>query len=248
MIPFDRIETLFLDIGNTLVSIDFDKVVGALASHGVTVDIQALRRAEAASRPVISKRLAVTPWREPEEPFVVYLRGILAELERAHADQDGRLRALVPTLAPALRQGRASDLWSSVMPRVPEALGALKRLGLRLAAVSNSDGTAEAMLARVGLRDYLDVVIDSAVVGYEKPDPRIFEHAMRLVNATGATTLHVGDLYDADVAGARAAGLHALLLDPYGDWGQVDCDTIADVPALVGKLEESRRRATQSRP
>jgi HAD superfamily hydrolase (TIGR01509 family) len=225
------------------VSIDFDRVVGALASHGVVVEVQALRRAEAASRPLISKRLAATPWREPEEPFVVYLRGILAELERTHASHDGRLGALVPTLAPALRQGRASDLWSSVMPNVPEALEALKRLGLRLAAVSNSDGTAEAMLARVGLRDHLDVVIDSAVVGYEKPDPRIFEHAMRLMNAKAATTLHVGDLYDADVAGARAAGLHALLLDPYGDWGQVDCDTVADVSALAGKLEEARRRA-----
>jgi putative hydrolase of the HAD superfamily len=116
----------------------------------------------------------------------------------------------------------------------------LKGLGLRLAAVSNSDGTAERMLRDVGLRDYLDVVVDSAVVGYEKPDPRIFELAMRLMDAAGATTLHVGDLYDADVAGARAAGLHALLLDPFGDWAQVDCETIADVPTLARALAAAR--------
>jgi putative hydrolase of the HAD superfamily len=244
VIPFDHIETLFLDIGNTLVSIDFDKVAGALASLGFAVDVQALRRAEAASRPVISKRLAVTPWREPEEPFVVYLRAILKELERVHADGDGRLGALVPTLAPTLRGGRASDLWSSVMPKVPDALQVLKELGLRMAAVSNSDGTAERMLERVGLRDYLDVVVDSAIVGYEKPDPRIFEHAVRLMNATGATTLHVGDLYDADVAGARAAGLHALLLDPFGDWGQVDCETMPDLPTLARRLAAARGATT----
>jgi len=241
VIPFDRIETVFLDVGNTLVSIDFQRVASALAALGTPVDLDVLRRAEAASRPRISKRFAVTPWREPEEPFVVYLRGILTELERLQAGGNGRLSALVPQLVPMLRGARASDLWSSVMPRVPESLSALKALGLRLAVVSNSDGTVEQMLRSVSLRDYLDAVVDSAVVGYEKPDPRIFEHALSRVGADPATTLHVGDLYDADVVGARGAGLHALLLDPFGDWTQVDCDTIPDLSALATAMVHARR-------
>jgi hypothetical protein len=68
VIPFDRIETVFLDAGNTLVSIQFDKVAAGLATLGVEVDLDLLRRAAAASRPAISKRLAVGPWQEPEEP------------------------------------------------------------------------------------------------------------------------------------------------------------------------------------
>ena len=241
MIPFDRIETVFLDAGNTLVSVDFERVGAALATLGVNVDLASLRRAEAASRPAISKRLAVTPWREPEEPFVVYLRGILAELERRLVGADGRLAALGPRLAPMLRGARASDLWCSVMPGVPAALTTLKALGLRLAVVSNSDGTAEEMLRRASLRDYIDAVIDSAVVGYEKPDPQIFQHALRAMDAEPATTLHVGDLYEADVVGARSAGLHALLLDPFGDWAPVDCETLADVPALAAAMTQARR-------
>lgn len=240
MIPFDRLETIFLDAGNTLVSIRFDKVAAGLASLGVHAELSALRRAEAASRPAISKQLSAGPWRAPEEPFVVYLRGILRELERLGAGTDGDLTALATRLAPAIRGARASDLWSEVMPRVPEALAAMRSLGLRLAVVSNSDGTAERMLRDVELRDYLDAVVDSAVVGCEKPDPEIFRHALRAVDADPETTLHVGDLYEADVLGARAAGLHALLLDPFGDWGPVDCETSPDVPTLAATLARAR--------
>ena len=240
LIPFDRIETVFLDAGNTLVSIQFDKVAAGLATLGVEVDLDSLRRAEAASRPAISKRLAAGPWRGPEEPFVVYLRGILAELGRRQPGADGQLASLATRLAPILRGARASDLWSEVMPRVPESLATLKSLGLRLAVVSNSDGTAERMLRDVSLREYLDAVIDSAVVGCEKPDPEIFRHALREVGAAPETTLHVGDLYEADVVGARRAGLHALLLDPFGDWDAVDCAKIADVPALAAAMAQAR--------
>jgi putative hydrolase of the HAD superfamily len=239
VIPFDRIETVFLDAGNTLVSIQFDKVAAGLASLGVEVHPDVLRRAEAASRPAISKRLSAGPWREPEEPFVVYLRGILAHLERG-AGGDGELAALAPRLAPVIRGARASDLWSEVMPRVPESLALLRALGLRLAVVSNSDGTAERMLRDAALRDYLDAVVDSAVVGVEKPDPEIFRHALRQTGADPGTTVHVGDLYEADVVGARAAGLHAVLLDPYGDWTDVDCDKATDLPALAARIARAR--------
>lgn len=240
VIPFDHIETVFLDAGNTLVSIQFDKVAAGLATLGVEVDLDSLRRAEAASRPAISKRLAAGPWREAEEPFVVYLRGILAQIDRRLPAPDGALAGLATRLASLIRGARASDLWSEVMPRVPEALATLRSLGLRLAVVSNSDGTAEQMLRAAGLRDYLDAVFDSAVVGFEKPDPQIFEHALRGVGAAPATTLHVGDLYEADVIGARRAGLHALLLDPFGDWDAVDCAKVADVPALAAAMAQAR--------
>ena len=80
-----------------------------------------------------------------------------------------------------------------------------------------------------GLREHLSFVIDSAIVGCEKPDRRIFEHALRQSGARPERTLHVGDLYHADVTGARAAGIHALLLDPYDDWTGTDCDRAPDL-------------------
>jgi putative hydrolase of the HAD superfamily len=122
------------------------------------------------------------------------------------------------------------------MPQVPEALAAMRDRGLTLVVVSNSDGTAERSLEAAGLREYLHHVVDSALVGYEKPDARIFEHALRQSGARPGHTLHVGDLYHADVAGARSAGINAILLDPYDDWPAVDCDRAADLWAVAAKF------------
>jgi hypothetical protein len=51
----------------------------------------------------------------------------------------------------------------------------------------------------------------------------------------------VGDFYAADVAGARAAGVHALLLDPHGDWGEVDCEVARDVPEVAERILSARK-------
>ena len=136
--------------------------------------------------------------------------------------------------------GRALELWSAVLPGVPEALARLRAAGLRLVVVSNADGTVEEGLTRAGLRRYLDAVVDSQVVGFEKPDPRIFTHALALFGSDPARTLHVGDIYAADVAGARAAGVHAVLLDPHGDWGELDCPMARDVPEVADRLLSAR--------
>lgn len=102
--------------------------------------------------------------------------------------------------------------------------------------VSNSDGTVEEILIKVGLSRYFFSVVDSHVVGYEKPDPRLFYHALKLSDAEPETTIHIGDLYHVDVIGARSAGLHAALLDPFGDWGDVDCPRFVDLLEFAGKF------------
>ena len=53
--------------------------------------------------------------------------------------------------------------------------------------------------------------------------------------------MHVGDLYAADVVGARAAGVHAVLLDPFGDWEGVDCATLPDIAGLSEHVLKSRQ-------
>jgi putative hydrolase of the HAD superfamily len=132
-------------------------------------------------------------------------------------------------------------LWSQVLPGVPEALARLRAAGLILVVVSNSDGTVEDGLARLGLRHHLCHVVDSAVVGAEKPDPAIFRHALERAGVRPDRTVHVGDLYAVDVRGAWTAGLHALLLDPYGDWDGVDCPRVADVSMLARALLDGAR-------
>jgi hypothetical protein len=52
----------------------------------------------------------------------------------------------------------------------------------------------------------------------------------------------VGDLFHADVVGACAAGVHAALLDPFGDWEELDCEMLSDLPALAERLPAARGR------
>ena len=111
-----------------------------------------------------------------------------------------------------------------------DGLRAVAAVGLPIGVVSNSDGSVEADLRHVGLCHAPDkpgepeagsvpvgVVIDSAVVGVAKPDPAIFRIALDALGVPpGETVLHVGDSLRYDVAGALAAGLQPVHMDPFG--------------------------------
>lgn len=236
-VPYADIETVFLDVGNTLISIDFDRVAAELAARRVTCAPAALRRAEAAARPAYSERIFVTGTPPDRSLFHLYLCAILERTDALSSMAVPALDALVAELGPVLRPGgRASTLWRMVMPGVPEALERLQKRGLTLAVISNSDGTCAESLEEAGLLRYMNFVIDSADVGVEKPDRRIFEIALARGGADPARTLYVGDLYHADIIGPRAVGLHALLLDPYNDWPPLGCDKAPDLLAVADLL------------
>jgi HAD superfamily hydrolase (TIGR01509 family) len=240
--PYESIETLFLDVGNTLVSIDFDWIERELSMRNIECTAQRLRRAEAAARPLLSSRLAGTAGAAKVDfSFPAYLDEVLTQLDDAGLEEVSVRAALVETLALVLHTpGQSSRLWSWVLPDVPEALQLLRATGLQLVVVSNSDGTVEQGLRKQGLHHYFDTIVDSHCVGFEKPDPRIFTHALDASGASPEATLHVGDLYSADVVGARRAGVHPLLLDPFDDWGELDCPKLPDLMALAKLLERAR--------
>ena len=237
-LPLAEIDTLFLDAGGTLISMDFGRIAGELGALGHACEPEVLARSEAAARPFVSRAIMAGGSTENRDVFSVYVDLVL---RRALSLADDARSTLVSQLVPRIRfPGRSVELWSAVLPGVPEALARLREAGFRLVVVSNADGTVEEGLTRAGLRPHLHAVVDSQVVGFEKPDPRIFSHALSLFGSDPARTLHVGDMYAADVVGARAAGLHALLLDPHGDWGDVDCPVTRDVPSLARRLLEIR--------
>jgi putative hydrolase of the HAD superfamily len=230
------IDTVFLDAGNTLLTIDWEQVADALEREGRPCEIEHLIRAEAAARPEVSRFVAHTST-EARDTFLFHVEAILARVDsiaRAGSDEPRRLAvALAPRLK---RPGRADLLWCRPIPGTAEALRELAALGLRLAVVSNSDGTVERSLEVTGLRALVSEVFDSSVVGYEKPDARLFEHALAVTGASAARSMYVGDLYHVDVVGARAVGLRPVLVDPYGDWGELDCERVADLRGLVELL------------
>ena len=224
--------TIFLDAGNTLVSIDWQLFGAELAAIGPAVDPTLLARAEARARPALSRWI---PGRSTEarDTFIAYVRMILEHLP-PECLAGGDAFELAAALAPRIKVvGHADRLWNVPLPGVRAALEALRGRGIARVVVSNSDGSVEKSLARAGLRELVDQVVDSHLVGHEKPDPAIFEHALAISGAERERTLHVGDMYTADVLGARAAGLAAVLLDPHGDWGPVDCPMAPDLLGLV---------------
>lgn len=145
---------------------------------------------------------------------------------------------------------RERHLWCSVRGRTYESLGRLRAAGLRLGIVSNSDGRVEEALAASGLRDYFDVVIDSSLIGVEKPDPAIFRAALNALGVGPEEALYVGDLYEVDVVGARAAGIEAVLLAPSSPGPGRQCRTAGSIDELVDALlpPETQMTPISSRP
>jgi putative hydrolase of the HAD superfamily len=238
-IPYAELEAVLLDAGNTLVSMDLEWIRRELFRLGVRAKLEALEQAEAAARPAVSSAVAAGGSTEAGDHFALYLEALLRPLT---LELDPAARApLARRLADVLRApGEALRLWTRVLPGVREALAALRALDLRLVVVSNSDGSCREQLERAGLTRHLDAVVDSQRVGVEKPDPAIFVHALAAARCAPERALHVGDIYAADVAGARAAGIHAALLDPYGDWEGADCARFTDLAELSESLCAAR--------
>jgi putative hydrolase of the HAD superfamily len=78
----------------------------------------------------------------------------------------------------------------------------------------------------------LDAVVTSASVGVRKPVVAIFEHALSLAGAHPDEAVHVGDSVQDDVAGARAAGIEAVLIRRDGGPGPPGVRTIASLATL----------------
>ncbi len=86
------------------------------------------------------------------------------------------------------------------------AVECLRSAGLTLACVSDWDVGLEDQLAKAGVGHLFDVVLTSAEAGAPKPDPALFEEALRRLSAPATRALHVGDA-EADRTGAAAAGM-----------------------------------------
>jgi putative hydrolase of the HAD superfamily len=131
------------------------------------------------------------------------------------AGVDPPRQAVASTFAAVFEHFASRAAWR-LFPDVKPALRRLRARGLRLAVVSNFDTRLLALLEQLGVSAYFDAVVLSSMVGFAKPDPRLFAAALRSLRAAGATALHVGDSERLDRRAARAAGLRALRLDRGG--------------------------------
>lgn len=131
-------------------------------------------------------------------------------------------------------------LWESPVPGAAECLRTLAGAGLRVGVVSNADGRIASALERAGLSDLLEVIVDSAVVGVAKPDPRIFDHALEPLGLAPHEAWYLGDTVTYDAAAAEAAGLTSWVVDHSGTH-------VLDHPRRVRSLAEFTERVLRAR-
>ncbi|MDX6598900.1 MAG: putative hydrolase of the superfamily [Gaiellales bacterium] len=132
-------------------------------------------------------------------------------------------------LLPSLTDSIAFLAYDDARP----ALERLAAAGIKLAVVANWDVSLPDVLARLGLAEPFEVIVTAAAVGAAKPDSRPFQAALERLGTRAAQCVHVGDDPVTDIAGARAAGLSAVLLDRSGRAP----DSIAGLSELDARLE-----------
>lgn len=119
------------------------------------------------------------------------------------------------------------------------ALDSLRANGFGLAVLTNGSEQQQMDKLRViGLADAVGPVFTAEAIGAAKPAPKAFLAACDALAADPATVLYVGDKYEVDVLGARAVGMHAVLLDrdgtaPAGEGAVIT--TLADLPDFLVK-------------
>ena len=125
------------------------------------------------------------------------------------------------------------------------ALHSLRKAGIRTALVSDAGADDVESWYRSPLRPLLDTTIFSYEVGYRKPDPRIYRHALESLGVDASDAIFVGDGGSNEHAGARAVGIRTVLVTRlFAQWwpdkiearrGLADFE-FEDVPAFINAL------------
>jgi putative hydrolase of the HAD superfamily len=215
------VNAILLDAGGVMIFPSPELLLPPLHAAGVQPTVADLERAHYRAMADCDQ-----PGREP--PGGQWWREYLQDFVTACGVPAADAAAVAGDIA-ALTDGFS---WTHVGPGVVDALRGIAALGLPLGIVSNSTGEVEQALRHLdvcyalgdgagagGRGIEVGVVIDSAVVGVSKPDPAIFAlalDALGMPTANRSTVVHVGDSLRYDVAGALAAGVRAVHLDPHG--------------------------------
>lgn len=144
--------------------------------------------------------------------------------------------------APSVVDRYLTQQWLAA-PGAADALARLESSGYALAVVANSPhGKVEQWLTDAGLcgssgsLPRAACVLDSQLLGFGKPDRRIFDLALMALDAVPSQCVHVGDSVESDVLGAQAVGITALHVDPYGLCGSADHAHTNSLATFVDEL------------
>lgn len=221
------IRAVFFDVDFTLIhpgpTFQGEGYQHACARHGIEVDAGRFDAAVKASAFIID---------EVEEP--AYDHEIFIEYTASIITHMGGRGPLVRQAATEIYEQWAGNHHFEIYDDVEPVLRELVQRGYIVGVISNSHRSLDAFCEHFSLRGLIHATVSSFEHGYLKPHPSIFEEALSRAGAAAATSVMVGDSLRADVCGALAAGMRAVLLRRSGE---VPADAPPSVPVIRSLAE-----------
>ena len=206
-------KAIFLDAGGTLfrpfpsVGYHYSEVAG---KHGCKVSAEEI---EAAFRRVWGQHDSIGDLRSHSDEKIEkeFWRKIVTAVFKDCAG----LKAFEPFFDELHTLFAEPGVWK-LYPEVEEVLRSLKKKKFVIGMVSNWDSRLLKLCKGLGIDPYFDFKVISAVFGAAKPNPKIFEEALKLAHVRAEEAVHIGDSLEDDVRGAHLAGIKSIWLDRSG--------------------------------
>ena len=227
-----KTRAVFFDLGGTLLVMRRDRIFRrVLREAGRDIDLERIHsaylKAESWWVPYYASRVLNAD--ETSEAYRVLDQKVFLILYPEENESEAlKISKLVRKRWPELETEIPLELYPDAKPTLDRLSGDGYVLGLISNAPANTGKAVEAL----GLTRYLGTVVISGVVGYTKPHPEIFRIALREAGVEAPEAIHVGDLYEADVVGARNAGMEGILIDRDGTQRASDCPRVKSLSEI----------------
>jgi putative hydrolase of the HAD superfamily len=205
-----RLRAVSFDFGQTLAELDHEFLARRVLTFGAELDAEAARAGTVAAWHAYGTGKALGHARAWQLMMVELLRAGGVHKLRGDADPGypEKIASLLWDAQPT------QNLWRKPIAGMFEVVAELSSKGVPVGIISNSEGRLAELVEELGYTALFPVIVDSGRLGIDKPDPRIFQHAAGLLGVSLDELVHVGDAWEADVLGARAAGAEAVWFSP----------------------------------
>jgi putative hydrolase of the HAD superfamily len=237
------IRTIFFDAGYTLLRpspsvIEICQEV--CRKNGLHLDAERLKQAFHTAEGFFREAAKANPrtWADEQTIFrfwAAYYTALLRPLIAEHNDH-----LLDQTVYEIIREFGTHTRWE-LFPDVLPTLQALEGKGFTLGIISDWEISLARIIQGLDLARYFDCLIISAATRYSKPEPALYDLALRRADAIADYAIHIGDSYIHDVLGARSVGITPVLIDRGNRLQpeQMDCLVIHDLREVLDLLEIS---------
>ncbi len=229
-----RLRAVFIDAGNTLLDeacSRFEIYAAEARAEGFAVSAERMKSWMGAVHDELP-RVVDDGYRYSDPWFRAFIESIFV-------GRLGLARSRLAALQERLFERFSNPATYRAFPGAAELLRDLRAAGLVVGIVSNWSPRLPRVLSGLGLgQGAVDLVVCSAEERVEKPDPEIFRRALERAGVSAGEALHAGDHPRKDVAGARSAGLDALLVDHFAAHPKFGPGRVESLPELGRRVLE----------